>query len=101
MHACRKHYWSHNNNVHSLFPDNDNPGHHNNPHSGESKYGNPHNKKVNASVYNGAVSLYDLRHGSSKAPGVREFSVRCLINVENWTAWRLKVNMVHIVLMIF
>ena len=59
---------------------------HNNPHG--NPHGNPHNN-----TYNGPVTLYDLRHGTKKAPGVNEHSVRCILNVENWTAWRLKVSL--------
>lgn len=58
----------------------------NNPHGG-----NPHGNPHNGSVYNGPVSLHDLKHGTSKAPEISEHSVRCLLNIENWTAWRLKV----------
>ena len=61
-----------------------NPKH--NPTSGN-PHGNPHNNSNT-----GPVSLYDLRHGTKNALGVEEHSVRCLLNVENWTAWRLKVG---------
>ena len=80
------------NNAHSLSGHNDpamaygptghdNPGH-NNPS------GNPHNNSNS-----GPVTLYDLKHGTKNAPGVAEHSVRCLLNVENWTAWKLKVKL--------
>ena len=49
--------------------------------------GNPHNNSHNG----GPVTLYDLRHGTKIASDVAEHSVRVLLNVENWTAWRLKV----------
>ena len=78
------------NNVHSLLGTidpmgrHDNPGH-NNPTS--NPHGNPHNNSNS-----GPVTLYDLKHGTKNAPGGAEHSVRCLLNVENWTAWRLKVK---------
>ena len=65
----------------------DNPGH-NNPSS--NPHGNPHNNSNS-----GPVTLYDLKHGTKNAPGVAEHSVRCLLNVENWTAWRLKDALSH------
>ena len=37
-------------------------------------------------------SLYNLRHNASL---MEEHSVRCLINIENWTAWRLKDALSH------
>lgn len=64
-----------------------NPGH-NNPSSNPD--GNPHNNSNS-----GPVTLYDLKHGTESAPKVAEHSVRCLLNVENWTAWRLKDALVH------
>ena len=79
------------NNAHSLLGTidpmgrHDNPGHNNPPSS--NPHGNPHNNSNS-----GPVTLYDLKHGTKNAPGVAEHSVRCLLNVENWTAWRLKVK---------
>ena len=75
----------------SKFSDNGHSNHNsrNNPH--DPQRGNPHGNPHNGSVYNGPVSLHDLKYGTSKAPGIAEHSVRCLLNVENWTAWRLKV----------
>ena len=37
-------------------------------------------------------TLYELRHNSTL---MEEFSVRCIINIENWTAWRLKDALSH------
>ena len=65
---------------------NSNSNPHNNP--GGNPHGNPHNNSNS-----GPVTLYDLKHGTDHAPGVAEHSVRCLLNVENWTAWRLKVKL--------
>ena len=62
---------------------------HHNP--GDNPPGNPHNK-----TNSGPVTLYDLRYATEKVPGLSEHSVRVLLNVENWTAWRLKVNIVYI-----
>lgn len=36
------------------------------------------------------TSLYDLRHND-----MNDHSVRCLLNIENWTAWRLKDALPH------
>ena len=72
-----------------FFLDNGDSNHNSNPHNnpGGNPHGNPHNNSNS-----GPVSLYDLRHGTKNALGVSEHSVRCLLNVENWTAWRLKVE---------
>ena len=58
---------------------------HHNP--GDNPHGNPHNNSNS-----GPVTLYDLRYATKNAPELSEHSVRVLLNVENWTAWRLKVN---------
>ena len=54
---------------------------------GDNPHGNPHNNSNS-----GPVTLYDLRYATKNAPELSEHSVRVLLNVENWTAWRLKVN---------
>jgi len=36
------------------------------------------------------TTLYDLRHNS-----MEEHSVRCIINIENWTTWKLKDALAH------
>lgn len=38
------------------------------------------------------TTLVNLRHNASL---MEEFSVRCIINVENWTAWKLKDALSH------
>jgi hypothetical protein len=47
-------------------------------------------------VDNGAslenTTLYNLRHNATL---MEEFSVRCVINIENWTAWKLKDALSH------
>ena len=37
------------------------------------------------------TSLWELRHDED----FREHSVRCILNIENWTAWRLKDPLAH------
>ena len=37
------------------------------------------------------TSLNELRHDETQ----REHSVRCIMNIENWTAWRLKDALSH------
>ena len=39
-----------------------------------------------------ATSLFNIRHNISL---MEEHSVRCVINIENWTAWRLKDALSH------
>jgi hypothetical protein len=45
----------------------------------------------NGSSFNG-TSLLNLRHNDSL---MEEFSVRCVISIENWTAWRLTDALAH------
>ena len=77
--------------FHILFIDTADSNHNSNNNPHHNPGGNPHGNPHNNSNSSGPVTLYDLRHGTKNALGVSEHSVRCLLNVENWTAWRLKV----------